>query len=433
MNSQFDYDVIVVGAGPAGISSAVRVRWLKRYHMVPCKVAVVDPAATLGGLSTMGTTHFIGPGWRYNAEDINQLLVSDIERFQIPHIQERVTSVKKINNVFEIKLSSGTILTSRSVILCPGMKLLTREAHFWNRGVTATSMGIDAVVKKLKEWINDPKYEKIVIAGSAKLSNLIPFVEGNCREGCSVEFVVEPTHGYLNTNVPEGTNIIHGTVVALEGDKFLQKVIVEDEHGNRKIINDVNLFVIDFLSYELVPSRNFYCDDLSVDASGFIEVDRRQQTNIPGLFAAGDSTGMPACVGTAIGEGIVAGFECYRYVYLQKFGTEPPLFAYYGVDEPLHEEFRDLPSYEPERYGVHLLSSPTHLLEVMEKRLQGEELDQAKAIVDIVKQSSHLISVHEMSHKMGQSTEYVQTVLDRLLHYKCITLQPLGEFDIISG
>ena len=89
---------------------------------------------------------------------------------------------------------------------------------------------MSAVVKKLKEWINDPKYGKIVIAGSAKLSNLIPFVERNCREGCSVVFVVEPTHGYLNTNVPEGTNIIHGTVVALEGDKFLQKVIVEDEY-----------------------------------------------------------------------------------------------------------------------------------------------------------------------------------------------------------
>ena len=38
----------------------------------------------------------------------------------------------------------------------------------------------------------------------------------------------------------------------------------------------------------------------------FIRVDRRMQTNLPGVFAAGDCTGLPLQVAKAVGEGCVA-------------------------------------------------------------------------------------------------------------------------------
>ena len=45
----------------------------------------------------------------------------------------------------------------------------------------------------------------------------------------------------------------------------------------------------------------------------FIETNRKQETNIPGLYAAGDITGKPWQIAKAVGEGCVAGMEAARY------------------------------------------------------------------------------------------------------------------------
>src|SRR4051794_4159185 len=135
---RLDYDVIVVGAGPAGIAAAVRVRWVKRYLAVPCKVALVDPSS-LGGLTVLGTTNMIGPGWIYSAKSLRPHLTKDIARFSIPHIRDRVLRVEDRRNHFRVEMAAGTSLSARAVILCPGMRLLSEEARFWKRGLTATS------------------------------------------------------------------------------------------------------------------------------------------------------------------------------------------------------------------------------------------------------------------------------------------------------
>ena len=44
----------------------------------------------------------------------------------------------------------------------------------------------------------------------------------------------------------------------------------------------------------------------------FIRVNRRQETNIPGLYAAGDCTGKPLQIAKAVGEGLIAGQEACR-------------------------------------------------------------------------------------------------------------------------
>ena len=45
----------------------------------------------------------------------------------------------------------------------------------------------------------------------------------------------------------------------------------------------------------------------------FIETNRKQETNIPGVYAAGDITGKPLQIAKAVGEGCVAGIEAAEY------------------------------------------------------------------------------------------------------------------------
>jgi hypothetical protein len=188
------------------------------------------------------------------------------------------------------------------------------------------------------------------------------------------------------------------------------------------VIDDVDLLVVDFLSYEVRPARNFACAGAAVDESGFISVDRKQRTNVDGLFAAGDVTGMPACAGTAIGEGIVAGFEAYRYVYRQKFGEEPPLFAYYGRDAPLEEDFDELPRV-PETLGPQLLGSSEHVLSRVQERSNADEHDAiARTVEAVARAGGGGRNIPQIASMAELSTREVSFAVRRLLEMKLITL-----------
>lgn len=421
-----DFDIGVVGAGPAGIAAAVRARWLKRYLMVPAKVVLIDPAS-LGGLTQMGSTHLVGPGWRYDARELNHLLTMDVEKYRIPHIRDRITNVMPRGGLFQITLAGGSKILVRAVILCPGMKLLTREPLFWNRGVVATSMGVQAVSIELQDLLANPKNRRIVFVGTDRLTNLLDFIERHRLPGCRVDFVVERAASSKASTVPPIDNAILGTVIDLMGKERLQYVVIETADGSRREL-EVDLLVIDFLSYELSPARCFTCEGLTSDESGFITVDRYQRTSVKGIFAAGDVTGMPAAVATAIGEGIVAGFEAYRYVYRTKFGQEPSLFAYYGVDEVLSERVRELPIIDVDKYAIELLSDASELTKCVCLHTESkDQIDVIKNSIDFLRQADVPVKLSDLAEESGLSTHSFERLIESWLALKAITLHPERE------
>jgi thioredoxin reductase len=82
--------------------------------------------------------------------------------------------------------------------------------------------------------------------------------------------------------------------------------------------NEVKKIEVDgvFVQVGEVPnSRIAEKTGVKVDKEGYIIVDMRQRTNVPGVYAAGDVTNHPVKqVGTAVGQGITSALEAYGYI-----------------------------------------------------------------------------------------------------------------------
>ena len=92
----------------------------------------------------------------------------------------------------------------------------------------------------------------------------------------------------------------------IEGDTQVKAVVCD---GERTAVDGVFLLRPTVAPTDLFPG-------LAVD-NGYVSVDRRMATNLPGLFAAGDCTGGPLQVAKAVGEGLIAGQSAAAWAVAQ--------------------------------------------------------------------------------------------------------------------
>ena len=101
-------------------------------------------------------------------------------------------------------------------------------------------------------------------------------------------------------------NIVTKPIYRLDGAEALQKIFFKD--GTSEDIDGL------FVAYESPSSADFARKLGIITDNNAIEVDENQQTNIPGVFAAGDCTGAFKQISTAVGQGAVAGRKIIEYV-----------------------------------------------------------------------------------------------------------------------
>jgi thioredoxin reductase (NADPH) len=301
------FDLIIVGLGPAAYSAAL---YAARYML---KTLVIGE--TPGGqLTEAGEVDDYLGLIGIHAQDMIKVFNKHIEKYNVPVVLDHVESIRKDGDEFVVKAKRKGEFKAKSVILAIGVKRrklnVPGEAEFTGRGVSYCSI-CDA-----------PLFKNKVVAVIGGGDSALEGAEILSRYATKVylihrrdEFKGQPI--YLeNIKAKPNVEIILNTVVTeIKGDKLVKSILTKNvKTGETKELNVNGVFVE--IGFE--PPTDFArANGLETDAMGYIKVDEWMRTNIQGVFAAGDCTGMWLGfrqVITSAAQGAVAAHSAFRYL-----------------------------------------------------------------------------------------------------------------------
>jgi alkyl hydroperoxide reductase subunit F len=297
-----EYDVLVVGGGPAGASAAV---YAARKGI---RTGIV--AERFGGqvMDTMGIENLIGTKYTEGPRLVAQL-EEHVKEYAVDiHNLQRAKSITK-GDLIEVELESGARLKSKTVIISTGARWrnlgVPGEAEFKNRGV-AYCPHCDGPLFK-------GKHVAVIGGGNSGIEAAIDLA-GLVGHVTVFEFMPElKADAVLQKrlfSLPNVTVLKNVQVTAITGvDRVNGIQYTERETGTKHELSLEGVFV----QIGLVPNTEFV--QVDKDRFGQILVDGHNSTSVPGVFAAGDCTNSAyKQIIISMGEGASAALGAFDYL-----------------------------------------------------------------------------------------------------------------------
>lgn len=297
------YDVLVIGGGPAGASSAI---YTARKGL---KTAII--AERLGGQvrDTKGIENLISVRYTEGPE-LTAKLADHIDQYPIDTFEHRRVQSVKNGKINQLMLDSGETIKARSLIVATGAKWrelgIPGEKEYIGRGV-AFCPHCDGPYYKGKDVAvigggNSGVEAAIDLAGIVKSVVLIEFLP----ELKADKVLIDKLESLSNVSIIKNarTSQVFGN-----GEKV---TALEFEDRDDKTLKNIDLDGV-FVQIGLMPNSQFISDLVETNRFGEIEIDNKCRTNIPGIYAAGDVTTVPfKQIIISMGEGAKAGLTAFE-------------------------------------------------------------------------------------------------------------------------
>lgn len=279
------YDAIIIGSGPAGLSTALNLQiheksfvWFGSRDMSD-KIKKAQMIDNYPGLPGIGGQELLSRFDEHRA------------RMGITITEKTVTNIMPVSGHYMV-LADNEMYEAKTLALCMGVvnaKPLAGEEEFLGRGVSycATCDGNFYRGKKIAVYCNAAKYEHEV-EFLADLAEEVFF------------FPAYPKAGVQRENVRVSTDY----PVKIDGSLKVTTLMLRS--GEELAIDGIFI-----LRNAIAPTT--LLKKLAVE-DGHIVVNRRMETNLPGCYAAGDCTGRPYQYAKAVGEGNVAAHSIIEYL-----------------------------------------------------------------------------------------------------------------------
>ncbi len=301
-----NWDVIIIGAGSAGLSAGI---YTVRSGL---KTLILDEKLPGGTIADAPTV--------VNYPGFDEISGGELAEKMTAHARKLGVIIHELEPVTELNLkdekkiitTSKAIYEAKAVIVSTGSHYkeigVKGEKEFRGRGVSYCGV-CDGPFFKGK---------RVVVVGGGNsacittlyLSGLAGQVTVIHRRAAfrAEESLVSDIAAKGNVNVLWNTELQE-----IKGDKQVRTVVFIDNSTGKT--SEIPVDAVFVQVGEAPNSQIAQASGVETDEHGYIKIDIRQQTNVPGFFAAGDVTNHPIKqVGTAVGQGITAALEAYSYI-----------------------------------------------------------------------------------------------------------------------
>jgi thioredoxin reductase (NADPH) len=295
------YDVAIIGCGPAGLQAAIHAASKK------AKVIVFGKPRN----SSLYKAHIANYCCYEKTISGKKLLEAgrkQAESFEAVCLEEDIIETRNENNLFSLITESGATFTSRTLILSMGVarkKLRVKgEKKLVGRGVSYC-VDCDANFYKGLD-VAVVGNESAAVTGAVTLLSYAKTVYLIYRKLMITDTLYEQLK-------QSQVKVIQDTwVKEIIGTNEVESVLLK----NGEILKVHGIFVELGAkgALELAANLGVFFDQETVS---FIETNKKQETNIAGLYAAGDIAGQPLQIAKAVGEGCVAGIQAAEYAKKQ--------------------------------------------------------------------------------------------------------------------
>lgn len=299
------YDLVIIGAGPAGITAAVYAARKKMDSLVVTK-DIGGQASLSGDIQNYTGYQFItGPELAIKFEEHMRKFNFDIKE------NEEVKELISEKGAFLVKTDKDNY-QAKTVIVASGKRSrelgVTGEREFRNKGLTycATCDG-PLFAERDVAVIGGGNSALDAVLQLTKIANKIYVI--NITDNLTGDGIMQE-----KIRADNKVSIFNNSrVKEILGDSFVQTIKIEEDK-EEKVLDVQGIFV----EIGLIPNSDF-APSLEKNGRKEIIVNQQNETNIPGIFAAGDVTNVPEKqIIIAAGEGAKAVLSTFRYLSTRK-------------------------------------------------------------------------------------------------------------------
>ncbi|MCE4370121.1 alkyl hydroperoxide reductase subunit F [Xanthomonas hortorum] len=302
------FDVLVIGGGPAGSAAAV--------YAARKGIRTGVAAERFGGqvLDTMSIENFISvpetEGPKMAAALEQHVRQYDVDIMNLQRAEQVIPA--GADGLIEIKLANGASLKSKTVILSTGARWrqmnVPGEDQYKNKGVAYCPHCDGPLFKGKRVAVigggNSGVEAAIDLAGIVAHVTLVEY-DDKLRADEVLQRKLRSLHNVRIITSAQTTEVLG------DGQKVTGLVYKDRTGGD---IQHVDLEGV-FVQIGLLPNTEFLKGAVALSPRGEIIVDDRGQTNLPGVFAAGDATTVPyKQIVIAMGEGSKAALSAFDYL-----------------------------------------------------------------------------------------------------------------------
>jgi thioredoxin reductase (NADPH) len=299
------YDLIIIGAGPAGLTAAI-------YAGRAALDTLVFTGSLPGGqpANTEHVENFPGFPEGIGGMELVQHFQKQAENFGPELRMETVTEVDFSSRPFSVRTHSGTYL-AETVILATGAvprRLgVPGEEKFFGRGVSACAT--------CDGFFYRGKRVAVIGGGDSAVNEAIVLTK------FADEVILIHRRDELRATQIYQDRAFDNPKIDIEWDTVVEEVLGEKSVTGVRVRNvktgETQVIDLDgvFVYVGMDPKTDVFADQIELDEWGYVVTDDRMQTNVPGVFAAGDvQDHLYRQIVVATGTGAIAAMEAEKFL-----------------------------------------------------------------------------------------------------------------------